>query len=96
MKIVVLGLLVLVWQSVPSSGLAAPKSAAGQKAASNSAAEKAMDECTAQYCGRRSASVSGNRPLLIEGCFHQKTGKYPAQMGVTFRSHCSQENQRYR
>jgi hypothetical protein len=96
MKIVVLGLLVLVWQSVPTSGLAAPKNAAGQKTASNSAAEKAMDECTAQYCGRRSASVSGNRPLLIEGCFHQKTGKYPAQMGVAFRSHCSQENQRYR
>jgi hypothetical protein len=91
MKVVVLGLLVLFWQSVPTLGLAAPKSAAGQKAAANSAAQKAMDECAAQYCGRRSASVSGNRPLLIEGCFHQKTGKYPAQMGVAFPSHCAQE-----
>ena len=96
MKIAVLGLLVLVWQSVPTSGLAAPKSAAGQKAAGNSAAEKAMDECTAQYCGRRSTSVTGSRPILIENCFKQKMGQFPAQMGVSLRSHCSQENQRYR
>jgi hypothetical protein len=95
-KILMMGLLVLVWQSLPSAGVAAPKGAGGQKAASNSAAEKAMDECTAQYCGRRSASVTAYRPLFIEGCFHQKTGKYPAQMGVSLRSHCSQQNQLYR
>jgi len=89
LKILVIGLLVLVWQSVPTPGAAEQKGTTGQKAAGNSAAEKAMDECTAQYCGRRSASVSGNRPMLIEGCFKAKMGQYPAQMGVSFRPHCS-------
>ena len=96
MKLVVLGLLVLVWQSVPTSAPARPKSAAGQKAAGNSEAQKAMNECAAQDCGRRGTSVSGGRPVLIEGCFHQKTGKDPHQMGVAFPSNCSQEHQLYR
>jgi hypothetical protein len=72
MKIVVLGLLVLVWQSVPTSGLAAPKGAAGQKATGNSAAEKAMDECTAQYCGRRSCECQWEQAVVDRGLLSSK------------------------
>ncbi|HEY7300433.1 MAG TPA: hypothetical protein VH684_21265 [Xanthobacteraceae bacterium] len=91
-KVLTIVLLVSVWQSLPMSVFAAQKGASGQKAATNSAAEKAMDECTAQFCGRRSPSVTGYRPMLIEGCFKQKMGQYPAQMGVSLRPNCSIRN----
>jgi hypothetical protein len=91
-KILTIAMLVSVWQSLPMAAFAEQKGTTGQKAATNSAAEKAMDECTAQFCGRRSPSVTGYRPMLIEGCFKQKMGQYPAQMGVSLRPHCSIRN----
>jgi hypothetical protein len=90
-KILMMVLLVSVWLSVPTAGLAAQKGATRQKAADASAAEKAMTECAAMYCGRRSPSIAGYRPFLIENCFKQKMGEYPAKMGVALHPHCSVE-----
>jgi hypothetical protein len=83
-KILVTGLLVSTWQSVPTMALAAPK------AKDVNAAQKAMDECARAYCGIRSRSVRGARPMLMESCFRQKTGRFPAQMGMAIKvlHHC--------
>ena len=71
-KIVLMGLLVAVWQSIPIRAEAAPK------AAETSAAQKVLDGCLRQYCGRRLPSIVGSRPIRIENCFRMQIGKYPA------------------
>ena len=83
-KILVMGLLVSSWQSVPMMALAA------LKANDVNAAQKAMDECTRSYCGIRSRSVRGSRSMLMESCFRQKTGRFPAEMGIAINvlHHC--------
>ena len=72
-KIVILALLAGVWQ-IPTTAQGAP-----------SAAQQAMNECAINYCGRRSPSVGQARPMWIEACFHQKMGKYPAEMGIAIK-----------
>jgi hypothetical protein len=79
LKIVVLALAVCILQVMPGTVHAAAKNA------EISAAQKAWDECAIQYCGIRGRSVRGSRPALIEGCFRQKTGQYPGQMGIALR-----------
>ena len=81
LRIAILGLVVWILQVMPRAVHAAAKNA------DISAAQKAMDECIVQYCGLRSSSVSGYRPMFIESCFHRKTGQYPGQMGVALKVH---------
>jgi hypothetical protein len=45
-------------------------------------AQRAMLECARNYCVSRSGSVAGARGPWVEGCFRQKMGKTPAQMGI--------------
>src|SRR6516162_4563374 len=79
LRIAILGLIVWILQVMPRTVHAVAKNA------DISAAQKAMDECIVQYCGLRSSSVSGYRPMFIESCFHRKTGQYPGQMGMASR-----------
>jgi hypothetical protein len=44
--------------------------------------ERAIMECRSYYFGQRSPSTSATRPMMIESCFYQKTGKFPAQVGI--------------
>ena len=76
LKIVSVGLLVCIFHGMSMTGHAAAKNA------ETSTAQKAMDECAIQYCGIRSRSVRGSRSMLIEGCFRQKTGRFPWEMGI--------------
>ena len=76
LKIVVVGLLVCIFQGMPMTAHAVANNA------ETGAAQKAMDECAIQYCGIRSRSVRGSRSMLIEGCFRQKTGRFPGEMGI--------------
>jgi hypothetical protein len=49
-------------------------------------AQQAMNECALMYCGHRDRSVRQSRPLMVEACFRQKTGRFPAEMGVAIPS----------
>jgi hypothetical protein len=42
-----------------------------------------MVECRRMYWGQRSPAVAASRPMFIEGCFRQRTGKHPWEAGVT-------------
>jgi hypothetical protein len=42
-----------------------------------------MIECRRMYWGQRSPAVAASRPMFIEGCFRQRTGKHPWEAGVT-------------
>jgi hypothetical protein len=79
LKATIVGLLVCTLPVMPGMVHAAAKTA------EMGAAQKVWDECAIQYCGIRSRSVRGSRPALIEGCFRQKTGHYPGQMGIAMR-----------
>jgi hypothetical protein len=66
-----------------SQATAAPQPA--RSADNVGTAQKAMDECSLNYCGNRSSSVQQARAIWIESCFRQKTGKYPAELGMVSR-----------
>jgi hypothetical protein len=66
-----------------SQAMAAPRPA--RSADNVSTAQKAMEECSLNYCGNRSSSVQQARAIWIESCFRQKTGQYPAELGIVTR-----------
>jgi hypothetical protein len=71
--LLILGLLAF-YGSMPAQ--AAPK-------AGRTVAQQAMNECVLMYCGSsRDRSVKQSRPILVEGCFRQKTGHLPAELGI--------------
>jgi hypothetical protein len=71
-----LGLLMVLVQI--SAGHAASESGAVS-------AKKAMNYCSRQYCGHRGLIGNQQRPVWIEGCFKERTGKYPAELGVAIK-----------
>jgi len=77
-RLLAVGLVASLTQMTPLQ--AAPKSQNGV------AAQRAMDECALQYCGYRSASVTQSKPMWVESCFRQKTGRTPAEMGVAMKA----------
>ena len=56
------------------------------QAAPNSGTQQAMNECVLMYCGPRSPSVSQSKGIRVEGCFRQKTGRNPSEMGISMPS----------
>jgi hypothetical protein len=56
------------------------------QAAPNSAAQQAMQECALMYCGPRNPSVMQQKSTLVESCFRQKTGRTPAELGISLPS----------
>ena len=64
---------------------AAPAQATKKAKNNVSEAQKAMDECSLNYCGYRSSSVTQARAIWIENCFRQKMGRSPAEMGIAVR-----------
>jgi hypothetical protein len=77
-RVVTLGLLACLYLT-PAL---AQSTAKGNRLGLNEA-QRAMLACARNYCGHRSPSVTGARGLWVEGCFRQKMGKTPAQMGIT-------------
>jgi hypothetical protein len=69
--------LLACWSQVSTPGHAA-RAAHGASAA----AQQAIVECRQQYSGNRGRAVNQARSTFIEGCFKQKTGRYPFELGI--------------
>lgn len=68
-----------VADSVNAQSRDKPKPAAPQ--AQQAAYEEAWSACQANYSGTRGA-LGRDRYAIIEQCFHDKTGKFPGQVGM--------------
>ena len=65
------------------SGLmAGPAEAARDARGAGASTQRAIAECRQMYDGDRGMSGNQSRPTSIEGCFKQKTGRYPGELGI--------------
>jgi hypothetical protein len=56
--------------------------AAKAAGATNASAAKAIAECRARYSCDRGHFGNQMKPMWIEACFKEKTGKWPSELGV--------------
>jgi hypothetical protein len=72
----------LVADSVSAQSRDKPKPAAAQGTQGTQGAyEEAWTACQAQFAGNR-GFLGRDRYAYIEQCFHDKTGKFPGQVGM--------------
>jgi hypothetical protein len=74
---------VLLGLSVLLDGVAFAVTATAAPVSRDTGYQAIIVECRRMYAGQRSRAVMAGRPMYVEGCFHQRTGKYPWQAGVT-------------
>jgi hypothetical protein len=76
---------VLLGPAVLLAGLSqmpTPGAAARAARGADAAAQHAIVACRQMYSGNRGRAVNQARPMFIEGCFKQMTGRYPFELGI--------------
>jgi hypothetical protein len=79
MRNLIVGLSALVLFTGPAPK---PSEAATAARIASSSAQQAIVECRARYGGDRGRAGNQRRPIWIEDCFKEKTGRYPFELGI--------------